>query len=138
MGRFDDKPSEAMVRRQREWEKFDQSELNDAIKAMMQHRPTRRYIWWLLTISKSLGQNAFTANALTTSFGCGEQNIGQQVLAHMLEVAPDGFLTLMKENADERKQRDDELTRIRHAANGNDTGDYSDIPGVVGEPGTYV
>lgn len=135
MGRFDDKPSEAIVRRQREWEKFDQTELDSAISAMLQHSQTRRYLWWLLYISHAVGENAFTSNALTTAFACGEQNIGQQVLAHMLEVAPDGFLTLMKENADERKRREDELTRIRNTGNGGgDTYSSADAP----EPGTYA
>jgi hypothetical protein len=133
MGRFDDKPTELMLRRQREWEKFDQGELDAAVSAMLEQRQTRRYLWWLLSVSKSLGENAFTANALTTAFGCGEQNVGQQVLAHMLEVAPEGFLILMKENADERRSRQDELDRIR--SNGG-TRDYSGANG--DEPGTYA
>lgn len=136
MSRFDDKPSQAALRRQREWEKFDQGELDDAVRAMFEHHATRRYLWWLLAISNAIGNNAFTSNALTTAFACGEQNIGQQVLAHMLEVAPDGFLTLMKENADERKRRDDELSGLRH---GNGNADHDDYPADGGgEPGTYA
>ena len=137
MGRFDDKPTESMVRRQREWERFDQGELDEAVRAMLGQRQTRRYLWWLLSVSKSLGENAFTANALTTAFGCGEQNVGQQVLAHMLEVAPEGFLTLMKENADERSRRQGELDRIRGGNGGGRDYDSDPTPG-GDEPDTYA
>jgi hypothetical protein len=115
VARFDDKQAEALTRRQREWLKTDKRELDDAVKAMILHRATRRYLYWLLDIGKAIGQNAFTSEALTTAFQCGEQNIGNQVMAHLIEVVPDGFLELLKEMRDERTRRDTELGKLRDA-----------------------
>ena len=72
-----------------------------ALKALLQHRHGREYIWWLLELSQ-IGDNAFASNALFTSFNCGQQNVGQQILAHMLEVDPNGYLELLKERNDEQ------------------------------------
>jgi hypothetical protein len=91
------------------------------VQAMLLHRSTRKYLYWLMDIGKAIGQNAFTADALTTAFQCGEQNVGQQVMAHLIEVAPDGFLALLKEVGDERNRRDTELNKLRDAASGDDT-----------------
>lgn len=125
MAAFDDHTAEAINRRQREWVKFDQDELNDAVRAMLEHKQTRQYLWWLLTISKAIGENAFTGNALSTAFECGMQNVGQEIMAHLIGCAPEGFITLMKENAGERARRDSELDRIRasRAAPDDDAGD---------------
>jgi hypothetical protein len=116
MGRFDDKAAEALIRRQKEWSKVDQQQLDDAVKAMFQHPATRRYLYWLLDIGKAIGENPFTSDALTTAFQCGEQNIGMKVMAHLIEVEPDGFLKLLKETRDERARREGELGRLRDSA----------------------
>jgi hypothetical protein len=116
MARFDDKQAEALTRRQREWLKTDQQKLDDAVKAMLQHAATRRYLYWLMEIGKAIGVNAFTADPMTTAFQCGEQNVGQQVMAHLIEVAPDGFLELLREMGDERNRRDTELGQLRDGA----------------------
>lgn len=76
-----------------------------ALKALLQHRHGREYIWWLLELSM-IGDNAFASNALYTSFNCGQQNVGQQILAHMLEVDPTGYVELLKERNDEQAMVD--------------------------------
>jgi hypothetical protein len=129
VARFDDKQAEALTRKTREWSKTDKRELDDAVQAMLLHRSTRKYLYWLMDIGKAIGQNPFTGDALTTAFECGQQNVGQQVMAHLIEVAPDGFLALLKEVGDERSRRDTELNKLRDAGTGADTGDGSDTGG---------
>lgn len=99
--------SEVERLRQR-WTDSDEHDINEAINALLLHRQGRRLLWWLLQIGK-FGTQPYARNALDTAFGCGEMNIGQKVLDRILEVSPDGFVTLMKENADERSTRDTEL-----------------------------
>ena len=120
MARFDDKQAEALSRRAREWSKTDKRELDDAVQAMLLHRSTRKYLYWLMDIGKAIGQNPFTGDALTTAFQCGEANVGQQVMAHLIEVAPAGFLELLKEVGDERSRRDTELNKLRDGAAADD------------------
>jgi hypothetical protein len=77
------------------------SRLDDFVKAAFTTQQGREYFYFLLEIS-GIGKNPFTANALTTSFSCGELNVGQQIQAHIIEVAPDGYLQMLKEREEER------------------------------------
>lgn len=113
MGAFDDKPTERQVNKQRDWAKQDQQGLDNAVRAMLMHADTRRYLYWLLEIGKAIGHNPATGNALSTHFNCGEMNVGQKIMAHMIDVDPDGFLAVLKERENERKQRDMELGELR-------------------------
>jgi hypothetical protein len=117
----DDKDQEKRHKRARDYEKQDQLERDAAISALLEHRHGRRYIWWLLELSNAMGTGEiFTSNALSTAFNCGEQNVGKQVLAHLLEVAPDGFLEMMRENADERANRDVAINANTSASDDSD------------------
>lgn len=89
------------------------------IRAALQHREGREYIYWLLSIAK-IGVNPYTGNALNTAFQCGELNVGQQVQAHIIEVSPDGFLDLLREKEKER------LDDSRDNTADSDTGDATD------------
>ena len=75
--------------------------LDEYMRASLSVPQGRDFMYWLLEIAK-IGQNPFTANALTTSFNCGELNIGQQIQAHMIEVAPADYLKMLQEKEDER------------------------------------
>lgn len=88
--------------------KEDELAITSAIEALLKHTHGRKLLWWLLEIGKVGGQ-PFTPNALATAFGCGELNVGQQILSRIISVSPEGYLTMMKEQADERRNRDDEL-----------------------------
>lgn len=102
----DERGQRRLERLQRSWEKEDKRSRDDAVLALVQHKNGRKFLWWLFQITESIGVTAFTGNALTTAYKCGQQDVGHQILAHLTEVAPDGFLTMMKENADERSTRD--------------------------------
>lgn len=77
------------------------TDVDDAVRALVQHAQGRQYIYWLLEIC-GIGRNPFTQNALNTSFACGQLNVGQQIQAHLIEVAPDAFLEMLKEKEEER------------------------------------
>lgn len=92
---------------------------DEFIKAAVQHRQGREYIYWLLELC-GMGRNPFTANALTTSFACGQLNVGQQIQAHLIEVAPASFLQMLTEKEEER------LNAARSDADRSDLDDAAD------------
>jgi hypothetical protein len=94
------------------WQRQDEEKISAALDALLQHEHGRKFLWWLLEIC-GIGMNPFARNALDTAFNCGEVNIGQKVLARITEEFPDGYITMMKENAHERKQRADALAGAR-------------------------
>ncbi len=106
------------------WAENDEAEVDEAIRAMFQHRSTRRMLWWLLQIGK-FGTQPFARNALDTAFGCGELNVGQQLADRIIKVDPAGFVNLMKENADERSSRDTALGNARDTDRDNAAGGYA-------------
>jgi hypothetical protein len=60
-------------------------------------------------------QNPFTPDALATAFGCGEMNIGQAVLADIMQACPDQYVIMMRE------------ANVRHISNNRSTA--SEQPG---------
>lgn len=104
MSIYDDKDQKRLNRKQLDRERKAKHELDAAVSSLLQHPHGRRYLFWLLDIGKAVGANPFTGHALSTSFSCGEQNVGQQIMAHILEVSPDGFLLMLKEREDEKRE----------------------------------
>lgn len=106
-----DRQAEKAQKLQQQWARQDQHELDEFLIAMFGTRQGRRYAMWLLEISNALGtDNIYTANALATAFNCGQHNVGKQIWAHMLDIAPDLFFKALKEQADERNTRANTLT----------------------------
>lgn len=95
-----------------QWKKEDEAAIDAAITALLQHTHGRKTLWWLLRIGR-VGTQPFSNNALQTAFGCGELNVGQQVLDRITTVSPEGYLEMMKEMADERARRDSALNDAR-------------------------
>lgn len=79
----------------------DQLEVDEAVRALLSVPRGRKYLWWLLTIGK-IGTQPFASNALQTSFACGELNVGNQILAHIISVDPAGYVRMMQEQANDR------------------------------------
>ena len=99
------------LRKARAAEARDVRAVDTAVGALLHSPDGRAYLWWMLGITR-YGQTPYTGNALATAFNCGELNIGQQLLARIMEVDPEGFLNLLKEKNDERRidePRDDDL-----------------------------
>lgn len=99
-------------RLKRDWQKQDDTEIDGAINALFEHRNGRRLLWWLLTIGR-VGTQPYAGNALNTAFSCGELNVGQQILDRMIAVSPDGYVNTMKENVNERSERDTAINAAR-------------------------
>jgi hypothetical protein len=78
-------------------------------------------LWWLLRIGKAIGQQPYSRNALDTSFACGELQVGNLILAELIEATGNGFANLMLEMESERKQRDGQLAGADSSGGG-----YSD------------
>ena len=104
------------LRKARAAEKRTDDAIDTATRALLHSPDGKEFIWWMLGITR-YGETPWTSNALSTSFNCGEQNIGLQLLARMTSVDPEGFLNLLKERNDDR--HDDDRSRD----DGDDDGD---------------
>lgn len=110
------------TRKQKDAAKLEKLNIDKACEGLLSTREGRHYLWWLLRIGR-VGSQPFTNNALATSFGCGELNVGQQILAHIIEVDPAGYALMIQEKAnDDREWRD--LNRSRN--DDRAAGDYGD------------
>lgn len=94
-----DEDAERLYRSQKKKAEADQLEVDEAVRALLSVPRGRKYLWWLLTIGK-IGTQPFAPNALNTSFNCGELNVGNQILAHIISVDPAGYVRMMQEQAE--------------------------------------
>lgn len=76
-------------------------------KFIMGSKQGRRFMWRLLGITR-LFQNPFAGEVGATAFRCGEQNIGQQLLAEIHGLCPERYVEMLKEH-----QQDDDRNRAR-------------------------
>ncbi len=81
--------------------------------ALLQHDDGKVFLWWLLSIGRAIGSQPYTNNALATSFNCGQLDVGNQILAELIDSTDSGFADLMKEMHSVRRQRDAELAAAR-------------------------
>lgn len=91
------------------WASEDKESIDSAIDALLKAPNGRKALWWLLEIGQ-IGRQPFSTDPHRTAFECGQLNVGQQVLARITSVSPEGYMNMMKEMADERSRRDNELT----------------------------
>lgn len=77
---------------------------------LMAQKPGRRFVWDLLGTT-GMFRNAFTGDS-RTFFRCGEQNIGQQLMARIHELCPERYNEMVKE-----QQRDDGRSERNRASN---------------------
>lgn len=112
---------------QERFEREDTLARADALRALVSQPYGRKYLWWLLQIGKVGMQPMTSADPALTAFNCGALNVGQQILAHLTEIAPEGYLQMMKENSDERSRRNTELAAAdAPSANSGDERSSSD------------
>lgn len=108
------------TRKQKDAARLEKLNIDKACENLLATREGRHYLWWLLRIGR-VGSQPFTNNALATSFGCGELNVGQQILAHIIEVDPAGYALMIQEKAnDEREWRELAKTRNTELASNAD------------------
>jgi hypothetical protein len=92
----------AALRRISALDKARKDRLDNAVRAMLQHPDTREYLWWLLSIGKVTIQPFIHGSPDGTAFQCGELNVGNQIFDHIMEINPEGYLTMYKEQLNER------------------------------------
>lgn len=105
-----------------QYAKQDQQTRANVIGALCKHSDGRLFLAWLLEITKAIGVNAFTGNALTTAFNTGEQNIGQQLMAEIILTNEDLFVSILKEKANVRRTRDLDLANTASGTDGTRSG----------------
>jgi hypothetical protein len=67
------------------------------IKWLMGHRPGRRLVWQWLS-DAGVYRNPFNHSGSVTAFNCGAQNLGQQLMARIMDHAPDAYVAMLKEH----------------------------------------
>ena len=106
-------------------------QVDDFLRETLALREGREFFYWLLALCK-VGHNPFSNNALTTSFACGELNVGQQVTSRIMDVAPEHYLNMLRE----QKEEQDNVTRTIAAARSADsTGGWDSASGGDAESG---
>jgi hypothetical protein len=97
MAQHDDKEARKALREQDKLAQLHEAQITKAIAACAATREGRLFLWWLLSIGQ-VGQQPFTANALNTAFNCGELNVGNQILARLIDVDPAIYVRMQQEN----------------------------------------
>lgn len=98
---MDDKIERKLYHAQKHKDNARKANRDAFVRAALGTAQGRDYFFWLLSLCR-VGQQPFTSNALATGFNCGELNVGLAVQAHLIEVTPDGWLSMLKEKEEER------------------------------------
>lgn len=106
MAQHDDRVAEAQTRRAKERAKTRNVQIDSSIRKILSDSEGRRFLWWLLEIGRVNAQ-PFTTNAITTAFNCGELNVGNQVLARIVEVDPASYVRMQMEQIDDHRELGD-------------------------------
>src|SRR5690606_14198838 len=77
---------------------------DEAVRQLYKTFKGRTYLWSILARTVVM-QNSFRPDPYQTSFLCGQQNTGQQLMAHMIEVDAAAFTAMMKEMNDAARDR---------------------------------
>lgn len=81
------------------------------LKHLLSTADGRRFVWLFLA-DCGVNRNPFSNNALSTSFNCGELNVGQKLLAEITVADPDAFLVMQKENVSVERSRTADANRV--------------------------
>lgn len=99
---------------------IDAQDIKAVIDALLANANGRTFCWRLLEIGK-VGLTPPPIDPLKMAFACGELNVGNQIMALLMEINPEGFVVMQKEKA---------LARTNLYSN-------LDSPGVDGHPGGF-
>lgn len=69
---------------------------NKAMSALLATGDGRDLLWRLLRMS-GVGGTPYTDDPHRTAFNCGEQNVGLQIQAWIIETEPEGYLRLLQD-----------------------------------------
>lgn len=76
----------------------------DDFKELMQHPWGRRLMWRLLGMT-GVYRNPFVGSREATDFRCGEQNIGQMLMADIHELCPEMYHVMVKEQQSDGRRK---------------------------------
>lgn len=79
--------------------KHKQKELDEFTSAMMDTSQGRGWMWDILTATKVF-QTVFSTRALEMAFNEGQRNVGLRLMADLMRVSPDQYITMARENGD--------------------------------------
>ena len=102
---MDDKADRKRFRKLAQVEKERKFSIDEFVREAMKIPQGRLYFNWLLEMT-GVNRNPFTSNALTTSFVCGELNIGQQIQAHIVDIAPADYIKMLQATQKEPENDD--------------------------------
>jgi hypothetical protein len=89
----------------------DQLTRDNGLKHLLSTYEGRR-LYWLILEDCGVFRNPFTGNALSTAFNAGEQNVGQKLLAHLMNTSPQVFPVMQKESADVHRNRTADAAKL--------------------------
>lgn len=121
----DESAARDLARLQRE-ARVREADRKVVIRGIMSVRAGREWMLSILTEWCNVFSTPWAAERCATDFNCGQQNIGLRLTASVIEAAPDDYLLMLKEQADERhkpSQRPDD-------GDGNEDG----LPGGIDDP----
>lgn len=92
----------------RQWAETDRLEIEEQYRELLETPRGRQFLFYLLGITRFMN-NPFTGNALTTSFNCGEQSVGQRIMSDITAVDPIGWSKMQQEANDVDRNRTNTL-----------------------------
>lgn len=111
MASHDDKGAALAARQQKKFEELERADVDRALGDLFKTPHGRRALWWLLQIGK-VGTQPFQLDPHATAFQCGELNVGQQLLARLVEVNPIGYAEMQMERQNESVRNAEHLNRL--------------------------
>ena len=73
---------------------------DDFVRAALTTLQGREYFSWAMGLGRP-NENPYAGNALATAFRCGEANVSQLILKHILTAAPEGYFNILREQQKE-------------------------------------
>lgn len=85
---------------------------NDGLAATLETYNGRRFVWWLLS-EGGMFRDPFNGHALDTAHACGRASVSRDLLNRVLEVNPEAYIQMMKENEAVERDRARELAELQ-------------------------
>lgn len=127
MASHDDKGAELAARQAAKFAQHEKAEVDRALGELFGTHHGRRALWWLLQIGK-VGTQPFQLDPHATAFNCGELNVGNQILARLIEVNPIGYAEMQMERQNESVRNAELLNRYVASGGNPDFDPYADEP----------
>lgn len=74
--------------------KYDRLEV---VKALLQNRPTRQWLWEILEFCAVYNQTFVQGQPDSSAFAEGRRSVGNRLLADLIEADEEGYLRMLKE-----------------------------------------